>query len=134
MRPFPFLTLPQTLLLLRVATAFIFFAHAAVRVSNGSTGQFGDFLNTKGLVYGHPMVWCITAFELGGSILLALGYFVRALSVGFIVMLLMGIVLIHASLGWFVGEHGTGGSEYSFLLIVVLLVLAATAEKRPATL
>ncbi|ALD22506.1 hypothetical protein AM218_01445 [Hymenobacter sp. DG25A] len=121
-------------MLLRVATAFIFFAHAAVRVSTGTMGQFGDFLNTKGLVYGHPMVWGITAFELAGSMLLALGYFVRALSAGFMVMLLIGIVLIHASLGWFVGEHGTGGSEYSFLLIMVLLVLAATAEKRPVSL
>ncbi|AIZ65281.1 hypothetical protein PK28_15010 [Hymenobacter sp. DG25B] len=112
----------------------MFFAHAAVRVSNGTIGQFGDFLNAKGLVYGLPMVWGITAFELGGSVLLALGYFVRSLSAGFIMMLLIGIVLIHASLGWFVGEHGTGGSEYSFLLIIVLWVLAATAEKHPATL
>ncbi|WP_082017144.1 DoxX family protein [Hymenobacter sp. DG25B] len=134
MRPFPFLPLAQTLVVLRVATAFIFFAHAAVRVSNGTIGQFGDFLNAKGLVYGLPMVWGITAFELGGSVLLALGYFVRSLSAGFIMMLLIGIVLIHASLGWFVGEHGTGGSEYSFLLIIVLWVLAATAEKHPATL
>lgn len=134
MRPFPFLPLAQTLVVLRVATAFIFFAHAVVRVSNGTIGQFGDFLNAKGLVYGHPMVWGITAFELGGSVLLALGYFVRSLAAGFIMILLIGIVLIHASLGWFVGEHGTGGSEYSFLLIVVLGVLAATAEKHPATL
>ncbi|WP_303310349.1 DoxX family protein [Hymenobacter sp. BT730] len=130
MRPFPFLTLAQTLLLLRLATAFIFFAHAAVRVWNGSIEQFGDFLNTKGLIYGHLTVWGITAFEIVGSVLMALGYFVRVLSAGFIAMLLIGIVLIHASLGWFVGEHGTGGSEYSFLLIIALLVLAATEEKR----
>ena len=77
MRPFPFLTLAQALLLLRLATAFIFFAHAAVRISSGTMSQFGDFLNAKGLVYGHPMVWGITAFEIIGSILLALGYLVK---------------------------------------------------------
>jgi putative oxidoreductase len=36
-----------------------------------------------------------------------------------------GIVLIHARLGWFVGEHGTGGSEYSVALLVLLLLIAA---------
>ena len=36
-----------------------------------------------------------------------------------------GIVLIHWRFGWFVGEHGTGGSEYSIALIVMLLVVAA---------
>ncbi len=42
----------------------------------------------------------------------------------------VGIVLIHRHLGWFVGEHGTGGSEYSVALIFMLLVLAA--GDRPA--
>jgi len=55
--------------------------------------------------------------------------YTRLLAAGFIILLLVGIVLIHASLGWFVGEHGTGGCEYSFILIVALLVIAA--EKRP---
>ena len=34
-------------------------------------------------------------------------------------------ILIHANLGWFVGEHGVGGMEYSLCLIVALLVIAA---------
>ena len=37
----------------------------------------------------------------------------------------MGIVIIHWQLGWFVGEHGTGGMEYSLSLMVSLLVIAA---------
>jgi putative oxidoreductase len=37
----------------------------------------------------------------------------------------MGIVIIHAQLGWFVGEHGTGGVEYSLALIVSLVTIAA---------
>jgi putative oxidoreductase len=43
----------------------------------------------------------------------------------------VGIILIHRHLGWFVGEHGTGGSEYSVALIVMLLVLAA-GDRRAA--
>ena len=75
-------------------------------------------------------MWGITAFELVGGVLLALGYYVRVLAAAFIGLLLVGIGLIHASFGWFVGEHGTGGSEYSVILIVIFVVLAANPDKR----
>jgi putative oxidoreductase len=126
MKNFPFISLNQSLVLLRISLAFIFIAHAVVRIANNSITQFGDFLNSKGLAIGVFLVWCITAFEIIGGTLLALGYFKKWLAAGFIFMLIVGIVLIHASLGWFVGEHGTGGSEYSFILIVGLVVVAAT--------
>lgn len=130
MNAFPFLTLHQSLVLLRVSTAFIFLAHAIVRLFNGTMSRFGDFLTSKGLVFGYPLVLGITAFEILGGGLLALGYFTKWLSAGFIFLLVMGIVIIHASLGWFVGEHGNGGSEYSFILIIALLVIAATDAKK----
>ena len=38
---------------------------------------------------------------------------------------IMGIVIIHAARGWFVGEHGVGGVEYSLSLIAGLVVLIA---------
>jgi len=118
MKSFPFINLSQSLIILRVSLALVFIAHATVRLSNGTINQFGGFLNDKGLLLGIPMVWAITAFEIIGGVLLALGYFKKWLAAGFILMLLIGIILIHASLGWFVGEHGTGGSEYSFILII----------------
>lgn len=129
MKNFPFLTLKQALIVLRISTACMFLAHASVRLFNGTIDRFGGFLNTKGLVFGTPIVWGITVFEIVGGILLALGYFKRELSAGFIAMLLVGIVLIHASLGWFVGEHGSGGSEYSFILIIALIVIAADKKE-----
>jgi len=33
-------------------------------------------------------------------------------------------VLIHSKFGWFVGEHGTGGSEYSVALLLLLFLVA----------
>lgn len=125
MKQFPFLRLPQAIFLLRVSVALVFLAHAIVRIANGSIPQFGGFLEAKGLVPGTAIVWVLTAFEILGGLALAAGYAVRWLSAGFILMLLAGIVLIHAPLGWFVGEHGTGGVEYSFILIVALLAVAA---------
>lgn len=125
MKKYPFLTLQQSLVLLRYSVAFIFIAHALVRVIKGTIPQFTQFMESKGFLYSNLIVWGITIFEIAGSILLAAGFFVKWLSAGFIIMLLAGIILIHASLGWFVGEHGDGGSEYSFILIVCLLVIAS---------
>lgn len=118
-------SLARALVALRVSIAGLFMAHAGVRVANGSIAQFGDFLAARGLVPGVPIVWAITAFELLGGALLALGYFAQWLAGGFVFIAAMGIVLIHARLGWFVGEHGVGGVEYSALLIIASLVVAA---------
>ena len=87
-------------------------------------------MESKGFPYGIAWVWGITAFEIIGGLLLAFGYFTKILSAGFICLLVVGIVLIHASFGWFVGEHGTGGCEYSFILIAALIVIAASNQKQ----
>ena len=125
MRQFPFLSLQHSLIVLRVAIAVFFLAHASVRMVNGSIPGFGDFLNNRGIPFGLALVWLITAQEMIGGFLLALGKFVRWVTVGFQAICWGGIVIIHAKLGWFVGEHGTGGVEYSLCLSVALLVLAA---------
>jgi putative oxidoreductase len=64
----------------------------------------------------------ITDFEIIGGLLLIGGIFVKWISTGFIILLLAGIIIIHAQLGWFVGEFGTGGCEYSFILIMAFLL------------
>ena len=118
-----FLKQPKALLLLRLSVALIFFLHAFVRLLNGTIAQFGEFLNLKGFVFGITIVWIITVFELLGAIFLAVGKLVKLMCTGFIVLLLVGIILIHFSQGWFVGEHGTGGMEYSFILIMALITV-----------
>ena len=129
MRKFPFINLQQSIILLRIFVAVVFLLHAIVRINGGTINRFADFLNSKGLVMGKSMVWCITIFELLGGALLALGYLSKWIALLFILLLVVGIVLIHFDNGWFVGEHGTGGVEYSVLLIVTLLVIAATDNK-----
>ena len=134
MKQFPFLTLKQSLLVLRISVAAIFLAHAVVRVLlPGSVDQFAGFLNNKGLVFGKAIVWAITVFEIGGGLALALGYCKRLIAAGFIILLLVGCLLIHAQRGWFTGEHGSGGCEYSFVLIIALLVIAS-AEQKPGVI
>ncbi len=119
-------TLHLALIVLRVGTAALFMAHALVRVMKpGSIPQFGLFLEKSGVPQGIAVVWLITVFELGGGLLMALGFHSRYMAAGFGVILLGGIALIHRHLGWFVGEHGTGGSEYSVALLLALLVIAS---------
>ena len=122
---FPFLTLPRALVILRVALAVFFMAHAAVRIAAWTIPGFGAFLSAQGLPFGVALVWCITVYELGAGITMALGRAVRWCVAGYLVIVIGGIVLIHAGRGWFVGEHGTGGMEYSLCLLVGLLTVAA---------
>lgn len=120
------MSLPQALVLLRVAVAVLFMAHAVVRLVNGSMPRFGLFLESRGLPWGYAIVWLITIWEVAAGSLMALGRWVRPCAAGLLAIAAGGIALIHAPLGWFVGEHGVGGMEYSLCLIVALLVLMAT--------
>ncbi len=131
---FPFISQQRSMVLLRIGVALIFFLHAIVRIINGSTPQFAGFLNEKGFVFGTAIVWILTVFEIAGSILLAVNYHSKCIAAGFIFILAAGIVIIHIPLGWFVGEHGTGGVEYSFVLILALLAIAAGDTEKPKLL
>jgi len=131
-RRYPFLTVQGAHLLLRIAVAIFFMAHALVRIANNSIPQFGEFLESRGWPQGLLLVWLITIYEISAGTMIALGKAVRVLSAGLIFIAAMGIVIIHAPLGWFVGEHGVGGMEYSFSLIVSLLVLAAVDAQKSA--
>ena len=117
-------------ILLRGIVALIFMAHAAVRLVNGSVPQFGAFLESRGFPWGVAFVLLISSYEIIGGSLLALGIRVKWVCAGLAFIVLVGIAIIHANLGWFVGEHGTGGMEFSWLLVFALLVLAANDHER----
>ncbi|MFN8334415.1 MAG: DoxX family protein [Cyclobacteriaceae bacterium] len=129
MSRFPFISSDHAIALMRVVTALIFVIHATVRVVGSTIDQFAAFLEDKGFSYGVLIVWCITIYEIAGGLLMAVGIFARWLAIGFIVIIGAGIFIIHAANGWFVGEHGTGGMEYSILLVAVLIVIATSDKK-----
>jgi putative oxidoreductase len=133
-RAFPFVSLGSALIVLRVAVAIFFMAHALVRLVTGTIPGFGGFLEHRGWPQGVLLVWCITLYELIAGTLMALGWRARWMALGLFFIAGMGIVIIHARLGWFVGEHGSGGMEYSLSLMVSLLVIAAAdreAARKP---
>jgi len=113
-------------LLLRLSVAFIFLTHGCTRIYINGVTPFGEqFLDAVGFSpFGLYIAWAITLFELVGGTLLLLGKFVRPIALVFIFNLLMGIILVHFKEGWFVVGAGRNGFEYSFLLIVCLVVIA----------
>lgn len=128
LRAYPFVSLPQALVAVRVVTALLFMAHAVVRVVNGTIPQFGKFMSSVGFPQGEAVVWAITLVEIVAGGLLIANRFVRPASAALMAVAVGGILLIHMHIGWFVGEHGTGGSEYSVALIMLLIVVAAAAR------
>jgi putative oxidoreductase len=129
---YPFISLPNSLRLLRVSAAVLFAAHAVTRIANGTIPQFGLFMESVGFPAGIAWVWAITIAEIVAAALLIANRFVRLAATVLFVIASTGIFLIHRHLGWWVGEHGTGGSEYSVALMMMLVVVAA-ADRSPIT-
>ena len=125
-----FVSLRTSLITLRVGIPILFMAHATVRIVNGSIPQFAGFLGSVGFSQPLLVVWAITVTELIAGTALALGYYQRSASLALAAIALGGIAIIHRRFGWFVGEHGTGGSEYSVALLLALLVLYAAGNER----
>lgn len=134
---YPYINLGQAFALARIMTAVFFIAHAVVRIVNGSIPQFGIFMESVGFPNGQLTVAAITVCELMAGGFLIANRFVRFAASVLLVIAATGIALIHWRFGWFVGEHGTGGSEYSVALMVLLLLVMANdraRRKRPPSI
>jgi len=112
--------------LLRVAVASVFVIHGVARTLNGTVGSFGGFLESWGFPAGVALAWAITITEVLGGTLLAVGICVRPLALWFALQIAAGIVMVHAQHGWFVVGAGTGGAEYSALIIAALISVTLT--------
>lgn len=126
----PWLTLQRIMPIVRIATAVFFMAHAVVRIFNGTIPQFGAFMDGLGFPAGVAIVWIITISEIVAGLMLIFRWHVRYAVLPLLAIAFGGIILIHRHLGWFVGEHGTGGSEYSVALMILLLVVFAADGDR----
>ena len=117
-------------MIFRTCVPLLLITHGVTRISNGTVGGFGEFLSGNGFPLGFFIAWGITVFEIFGGLSLILGYFVRWICAVFILELATGIILVHANNGWFVVGGGTGGMEYSVLLIVSFFVIAGTSREK----
>lgn len=116
------------LLVLRAVLAGLIAAHGWARWVFGGVVPFGAWLDGLGFPFGPGIAAGVTAIEILGTPLFALGRFVFPLSLLYSAIYVMGIVLVHAPAGWFVVGLGRNGMEYSVLLIVCLLVVGFVAR------
>ncbi|MBU1437292.1 MAG: DoxX family protein [Gammaproteobacteria bacterium] len=108
-------------LLLRITLAGLIAAHGWFRLLHGGIEPFGLWLESQSIPFGFWAAAVITAVEILGSALLAIGLLVVPVCKLFIPLYVAGIVMVHANEGWFVVGAGRNGAEYSVLLIVALI-------------
>jgi putative oxidoreductase len=111
-------------LLMRLTVAALLFVHGATRLYKHDVGGFGHFLASQHVPFAQIVAWLLSLVEVAGTVALAAGFAVIPLCLWFAAELVVGIVLVHAHAGWFVVGGGTGGMEYSVLLIAALLSIA----------
>lgn len=107
---------------LRLGIAVLLAVHGWTRLLGGGIVPFGDWLQTQGIYAGFYLAAAITAYEIFGTVVYALGIWVWQLALGFILIYGAGVVLVHAPFGWFVVGAGRNGMEYSVLLILCLIL------------
>ncbi len=120
--------LRQAIAIVRIAVAILLGIHGSTRILTGGVAPFGDFLAGRHIPLGHALAWAISIFELVGPLLLLLNRLVQLVAPLHIVILATGIALVHAKNGWFVVGGGSGGVEYSVLLIACLAAVFWSAR------
>lgn len=133
MTSFPFISANTGKTLLRIVAGLIMTAHGVARLYLGTVNDFGTYLDGEGFIIGPVIAWTLTIAELIGGLSLAIGFLVRPVCAWFILQHIFGIILVHAPNGWFTVGAQAGGMEYSFLLIVCFISIAAM-HKRTAKL
>lgn len=113
-----------SLLVLRLVTGVIFFAHGAQKVlalfgGSGIDG-FAENLTKMGFPLPYPMAWTAGLVELIGGAFLVLGVCVRSSSFLLAIVMAVAVVKVHGSAELFLKN---GGYEYALTLFAVCISL-----------
>jgi putative oxidoreductase len=110
--------------ILRLVLCAILFTHGAYRFYDGTIPKLGEILSANGLPAGAILANLVNLAETGGTVLLAARLMALPVSLILSFIYIVGIILFHSHLGFFVVGPGSGGWEYSALIITCLLVIA----------
>lgn len=111
--------------ILRFAVAIILFMHSVPGMFNNGVNEFGKFyLNEIGFSpTGIPLAWIIKLSHLLCAFCFLFNKYIKPAAIITILILLAGIILLHAKEGWYVVGGGRNGVEFNFLLIAVLITI-----------
>jgi putative oxidoreductase len=115
---------------LRIVLCMIIFTHGAYRFYEGTTPVMSMILRDKGFPFGTFLAYSVNIVETAGAVMLALRLMVTPVSFALAGIYFTGIVLFHRHAGFFVVGPGSGGWEYSALLITCLLFTAWESRNR----
>jgi putative oxidoreductase len=110
--------------ILRLALCAILFTHGAYRFFDGTIPKLGEILAANGFPFGLMLANLVNLAETGGTMLLAGRLMVLPVTFILSFIYIVGIILFHRHLGFFVVGPGSGGWEFSALIITCLLVIA----------
>ena len=112
-------------LLLRVALAIMFWAHAWLKIKVYTPAGAAKYFESLGLP--GSVAYLTMAAEIGGGLLLLLGIGTRWVALLMVPLVLGTIVLVHGKKGWLF-SNPDGGWEYPAFWIVGLIVLALLGD------
>ncbi len=111
--------------LFRAITAGLIMVHGCTRLLIGGIPIFGGWFESIGIPFGTLLAGIITFFEIIGGLLLVFGKWGKWIAPLFALHLFIGIILVHASHGWFVVGLSFNGVEYSVCLINSFILIWA---------
>lgn len=91
------------------------------RLVDGGLVPLADWLTGQGLPMGLAVAAAVTAVEIVGTPVFALGRYVPILGSVYSAICSIGVVMGHAAAGWFGAGKRRNGVEFSVLLIVCRL-------------
>ena len=114
----------RSLNIVRVVVAFILGTHPIYALLHpANIHRFGRFLESHHAPFGEGLAWAVMLFQIGCSLALAARRLVVPACIGNILVLVVGIILVHApkwrTVGLPDGDHQPG-AEFSVLLIACL--------------
>ncbi|MFC7773155.1 DoxX family protein [Flavobacterium sp. GCM10027622] len=109
--------------LLRFGMAVVMFMHSVPSIVSGDVIAFGiEYLSPKGFGFlGLPVAIAVKLIHLFSIYTLLVNKHLKPTAILNILVLISGIVMVHAWEGWYVVGGGRNGIEFNFILIFVFL-------------
>ena len=126
----------RSLNIVRVVVAFILGTHPIYALLHpANIHGFGRFLESHHAPFGEGLAWAVMLFQIGCSLALAARRLVVPACIGNILVLVVGIILVHApkwrTVGLPDGDHQPG-AEFSVLLLACLLAILWAHRRKSA--
>lgn len=119
-------------LIIRWTTAIILLAHSIPGMLDGGVNAFGnEYLAKVGFgSMGLFVAWTVKLSHIVCAAALAANRWILYPAAVTILILIVGIVMVHAAAGWFVVGGGSNGIEFNLLLIAVLAQIIRNSWKQ----